>query len=190
MQPEVHEHGYWQGAERLPHLHDAGFAQALCTFLAGQTVVDFGCGLGDYVKAFRASGIDADGYDGNPQTGILTDGVGQVLDIAAPVDLNRQWDWVTCLEVMEHIPAEYEEAALDCLDRHCRKGIVLSWAVPGQGGLGHFNMQPESYVIGRMAALGYRVNMESSRLLREAATLVWFKKNTLVLEKEIGECVL
>ena len=50
------------------------------------------------------------------------------------------------LEVAEHIPLENEEAYLDNCCKLCEIGCILSWALPGQGGLGHVNEQPNEYV--------------------------------------------
>ena len=37
-----------------------------------------------------------------------------------------------------------------------RKGVVLSWAVPGQPGAGHVNCRDNSWVIKRFADLGLK----------------------------------
>ena len=39
---------------------------------------------------------------------------------------------------------------LQNIQTHARVGAVLSWAIPGQGGLHHVNEQPRSYIIHRM----------------------------------------
>jgi hypothetical protein len=49
--------------------------------------------------------------------------------------------------VAEHIPPEYESIFIENLISCNRKGIILSWAIPGQGGHGHFNEKPNDYVI-------------------------------------------
>jgi hypothetical protein len=36
---------------------------------------------------------------------------------------------------------------LDNIFRHAKEGIILSWAVPGQGGLSHINNKPIEYVL-------------------------------------------
>jgi hypothetical protein len=52
------------------------------------------------------------------------------------LDLN---DWIISLEVALHIPEKYEAVYLDNILRHATKRIILSWAVPGQGGISHIN---------------------------------------------------
>lgn len=189
----IDPHGCWLGpaAERY-HRRDGPLEQALCAFLGGpdaarhkaeNTVADFGCGMGSFVRALCAAGNDAWGFDGNPATLELTEGLGAVLDLALPQDLDRQWDWVLCLEVIEHIPAEFEAVVLDNLARHARKGIIASWATPGQAGHGHYNERPAEYAVARFAERGFRVNRAASEALRAAATLPWFRENLLVLER-------
>jgi len=45
------------------------------------------------------------------------------------------------LEVAEHIPKHLEERFTQTVHRHVKIGgyLMLSWAVEGQGGLGHVN---------------------------------------------------
>ena len=43
------------------------------------------------------------------------------------------------LEVGEHLPKEFEDIFINNLDNNNNYGIVLSWAIKGQGGYGHYN---------------------------------------------------
>lgn len=181
MATAIHEHGYWLSQDG--HYYDRSLADALVAFFRGQTVVDFGCGLGQYVNELRRSGIDASGFDGNPDTRRLTGGTCHVLDLAVPMELGRSWDWVLCLETGEHIPPEYEAPFVANLDRHNTRGIVLSWAPPGQVGQGHVNCQPLAYVCDLFTGLGYTVNDAQSLALRKASFLPWFQQNLLVLHR-------
>jgi hypothetical protein len=55
---------------------------------------------------------------------------------------------MTCpCQVGEHIPAAAMDAFLGNLLRHARRGLVLSWAVPGQGGHFHINELPNQAVV-------------------------------------------
>jgi hypothetical protein len=45
------------------------------------------------------------------------------------------------LQVLEHIPSQHEAVALSNLARAANEGMVLSWAVPGQAGHYHVNLQ-------------------------------------------------
>src|SRR5512147_1480448 len=161
--------GYFTEDTPIHHTDD-GLMAALASFLpAGAYVLDVGCGDGAYTRALRKAGIDCYGYDGNPNTPAITGGLCKIADFARPLVLGL-YDWVLCLEVGEHIPAEYESALLDNLDRHAKKGIILSWAVPGQGGREHVNERSNAYIKEQLAGLGFTNDLEAESLLRSAVT--------------------
>lgn len=176
---EIGDHGQWIGT-RPPAYFDEQLAAFLVKHLAGSTVLDLGCGVGRYVHELRAAGIAADGYDGHPNTAAITGGVCGVVDLAEPFDLGRRWDAVLCLEVVEHVPAEFEAVLLGNLNRHCRHTLVLSWAWPGQGGIGHVNERPGSYAIERLEGLGFQLDEQATIAARRAAFLSWFRSNLLI----------
>jgi SAM-dependent methyltransferase len=176
----IHQHGYWLDGADLPHRHDEGLEPALVEFCRGLSVVDFGCGLGTYVAAMRLAGIDARGYDGNPHTAELTGGSCGVLDLTERHWLGRAFDVVVCLEVLEHIPGAMESLALDNLDRHCGRWLVLSWAAPDQGGHGHVNERPADYVAEAMLGRGFEREKKHRDRLRAAAFRGWHRRNLTV----------
>jgi hypothetical protein len=96
---------------------------------------------------------------------------------------SRTFDWVLCLEVMEHIPAELESVALGNLDRFNRCGLVISWAVPGQGGQEHVNEQPNRHAVGWFSARGYAHDRDAQQLLRRAARIDWFNNSLMVFRR-------
>src|SRR5579872_4362992 len=48
---------------------------------------------------------------------------------------------------------------IDNLHRHNRRGIILSWAVPGQGGHGHCNELENERVRDKFRSLGYECDL-------------------------------
>ncbi len=171
--------GYWVGTEDYGHHFDASLAAALADLFAGCTVVDLGCGTGRYVRALAERGIACDGYDGNPMTPLFHPAC-RVVDLSGPIRLDARYDWVLSLEVGEHIPALYEDVFLDNLHRHNARGIVLSWARPGQGGHGHCNERDNDHVRRKLQALGYQSDKETERQLRAVAGIPWFQENLMV----------
>jgi len=116
-----------------------------------------------------------DSFDGSPFIEKLTAGRVRFLDLAVPQFWLPVYDWTICLEVLEHVPANYEATALDNLTRHARLGVVLSWALPGQNGFGHVNTRPGDYVVAAMEHRGFRLDDVWTNKLRDAAVFSWFK---------------
>lgn len=178
------EKGYWIGAD-VDNLHvfDSSLATGLGRFFLSEGaahVVDFGCGPGDYVARLNAMGLYCEGYDGNPNTPEMTLGKCAVVDLSEPFDLHTQFDWVLSLEVGEHLPQQCETIFIENLMRHAKKGIVLSWAVAGQPGYGHFNTQNNDYIKQRFAAYGLVNDVKAEKWLREAASVHWFPGTIMV----------
>lgn len=185
---EVADNGSWIGKEAVSdHVFDPKLAKALVKFLKEESatnVVDFGCGMGLYVKEIRNSGINARGYDGNPDTPELTQGLCKVLDLSLPFELDEKFDWVVSLEVGEHIPVEFETNFIENLVRHTEKGIVLSWALKDQGGLGHVNCRNNPYIKRKICSYGFLNDVQAEEELRKKAKLSWFKGTIMVFRKK------
>ena len=95
----------------------------------------------------------------------------------------KLYDWVMSLEVAEHIPAEFESIYIDNIVRHAKEGVVISWAVPGQGGYSHVNNKPFDYVKKLFDGLGFDHDEAASEKLKSVATLPWLQKNTNVFRR-------
>ena len=105
------------------------------------------------------------------------------LDLSLPQYGIPVYDWIISLEVAEHIPKQYESTFIDNIVRHARFGVVLSWGRPGQGGYSHVNNRPFEYVSNLFESRGFRHNEIESKMLKEAATFSYLKKNTHVYRR-------
>lgn len=204
---EVSASGAWVGAEADEHhVHDARLSEALQHFFQSEPtvgaqpgatgtagrVVDLGCGRGQYVRELREAGVAADGIDGNPATPELSKGVCECFDLVDHAQTlvmlrERQYAWAMSLEVFEHVPKEHEAALMESLVAAAARGCIISWATPGQGGLGHVNEQPPDYVLGLFAEAGYSPDWDATKELRARASLDWFRRNVMVFRKEASE---
>ena len=106
------------------------------------------------------------------------------LDLTLPQYWLPRYDWVLCLEVLEHIPAEFETIVLDNIDRAARHGVVLSWAVPGQYGFQHINTRPLVYVNLTMFNRGYKMDVSATRALQKRTLLYWLRRNVNVFIRQ------
>jgi len=102
------------------------------------------------------------------------------LDLTLPQYWLPRYDWVLSMEVLEHIPAEFETVVLDNIDRAATHGVVLSWAVPGQPGFHHVNPRSPTYVNQTMLDRGFRMDLNNSLALRQQTSFFWLKSNIMV----------
>lgn len=169
------------------HSYDKNLSIALLDFFKNEnakTLADFGCGLGDYVRHFNSKNLNTKGFDGNPNTAQLTDNLGEVLDLSIPKIFNEKFDWIMSLEVGEHLPKKFEDIFINNLHNNNKYGIVLSWAIKGQGGYGHYNEQNNDYIKEKIIKLGYTNDIKAENILREKSTLWWFKNTIMVFRKK------
>ena len=185
---KIHSHGYWQGIEvSVRHYFDSKLADSLVTFFKTEKVsslADFGCGMGDYVKTLQRNNINAVGFDGNPNTPELTNNLCGVLDLSVPKIFDEPFDWVMSFEVGEHLPQQFEDIFIQNLHKNNKYGIALSWAIKGQGGIGHFNEQNNDYIKSKICNLGYINDIESENRLRKNVSYRWFKNTIMVFRKK------
>ena len=169
------------GVERVVHLHDGSsykmpsthvdadrlILQLLRDLTNGyrQSVLDLGAGVGQYGHALVAKGLKWRGYDGAGDVEDYTDGYVKYADLTAPLSLHDRADWVMCLEVGEHVPRASELMLIRNLHAHNRCGILLSWACCVSGS-GHINRRPNSYIIDIFDRLGYALDAERTRAVR------------------------
>jgi SAM-dependent methyltransferase len=124
------------------------------------SVLDLGCANGIWLSVFAENGVaDYAGIDGpwvdSADLAIPADRF-HPHDMAVGMpDLDRRFDLAVSVEVAEHLP---ESAAGDLVDLLCQAAdaVVFSAAIPGQGGTGHINEQPQSYWARLFARNGYR----------------------------------
>lgn len=144
-------------------------------------VIDLGCGHNFYVSVLRYCGYDAWGTD-KVYLGSSYFFAGDVTIPRPQESINTDKINVISLEVGEHIPADKSQQFLNNLVSFGGGDILLSWAVPGQAGVGHINCQTNEWVIEQLANRGYIIDKEKTQSLREAVNgchCTWFL-NTLM----------
>ena len=175
--------GAWTLEESYTYFLDKGLARALAALFGRGSVLEFGAGKGCYVAALRRAGYTSlRAYDGAPGVERLTGGLVQRADLTARLSFGPS-DWVLCLEVAEHIPRAHEEAFVQNLHAHNRRGIVLSWS-NNEGGNGHVNLRTVEWVAARFGALGYDHDAAATKALRDAVKdIAWLRDTILVLRR-------
>lgn len=111
------------------------------------SVVDFGCGQGAWLRVWQSAGASVLGVDGPyvDRDHLMIDIANfYSVNLAESLELGRSFDLVQSLEVAEHLPITKAEQFVRTLTMH-GQCILFSAATPGQGGENHVNEQPLSY---------------------------------------------
>ena len=120
------------------------------------SIVDFGCGPGIWLEAFKKNGCRVQGYDGGtykPYYRIKQDEFMNV-NLTEKINFKEKYDLAITLEVAEHIEEKKSYTFLQNITR-ASDYIVFSAAIPMQLGQGHVNEQWPSYWGERFDELGY-----------------------------------
>jgi SAM-dependent methyltransferase len=105
-----------------------GIADRIVSDIAPARVLDAGCAWGLLVEALRARGVEAWGID------VSEYAIGQVAPAVAPYcrvgsiadPLDRQYDLIVCMEVVEHMPPADSERALATFAAHTQDILFSS----------------------------------------------------------------
>lgn len=148
--------------------------------VSGRTVVDFGCGRGDWLVVAQELGARAVlGLDTYAMEGAALPVPAEIVDLTQPVRLGARHDIALCLEVGEHIDGAYAETLVQSLV-DAAPIVVFSAAVPGQGGVRHVNEQPPGYWHALFRARGYACFDFRHALWENAAIEPWYRMGVLV----------
>ena len=159
-------------------------APVVAAITGARSVVDVGCGTGQWLRAFEEHGVgDLLGLD----TGSAPDDLMaidpdfcRVVDLRTPPPLGRSFDLALCLEVAEHLPPSAGPRLVEYL---CSLAPValFSAAIPGQGGNDHLNEQWPSYWASLFARHGY-VAVDALRpTFWENEGVAWFYRQNMLL---------
>jgi glycosyltransferase involved in cell wall biosynthesis len=131
-------------------------ARQILVKLAPRTVLDAGCAMGLLVEALRDRGVEAWGIDASSYA------IDQVRDDARSFcrvgsiteELDRGYDLIACIEVLEHLPAGEGERAIANFARHT-DCVLLSSTPDDYREPTHVNVQPPDYWVGLFARYGF-----------------------------------
>jgi SAM-dependent methyltransferase len=147
------------------------------------SVVDFGCGTGTWLKAFKNKGIDEvlglDGTWNDPNLLFqhINENEFQCVDLEKPIGLNKIYDLVVSLEVAEHLRESSADTFVQSLV-DAGKIILFSAATPGQRGFKHINEQWPSYWVDKFRQHGYKTyDIVREKIWNYPEVETWYKQN-------------
>src|SRR5271165_2246297 len=153
-----------------------------------RTVLDLGCGTGVWLRVLQAGGrrqvfgVDIEAID--PADLEVDADLILTADLGRKLDLHQRYDLVVCLEVAEHIGAQFADIVVDNCVRHGDL-ILFSAALPGQQGFNHINEQPPNYWVERFERHGYTAIDAIRPLIWDDPQIpVWYRQNMLLFAKD------
>jgi SAM-dependent methyltransferase len=152
------------------------------------SVLDVGCGNGSWLKAWMEEGLtDILGVDGNyvnQQELLIPVDKFVPHNLEEPLDLNRRFDIVFCLEVGEHLDEKFSTGLIQSLTRHSDT-IIFSAAIPGQGGDRHINEKEPAFWQKIFNEAGYHTYDIIRPLIWENDEIYWwYRQNMFVAAKK------
>lgn len=180
------ETGWWNEEEALEQ-HDFSYELARWigeTLPKNERLIDFGCARGQYLRYFHDVGfVNLLGLEGMVYPFNYYGDIKQQ-DLAIPFVENNIGNSI-CLEVGEHLPQEYEQIFIDNICKNTANRLILSWAVPGQGGYFHVNCKHNIWVIAEFEKRGFALNLEDTLegRARVENRVEYFRNTLLVFDK-------
>jgi SAM-dependent methyltransferase len=156
----------------------------LLSLLAVRSVIDVGCGIGAWLRAFLANGVpEVLGVDGeyvDVSQLLISPNQYMPRDLRQPLQVNRAFDLAMCLEVAEHLPKARAKGLVEDLVA-LAPCVVFSAAIPGQGGTEHINEQYLPYWIGLFRQCGYE-GLDAIRpyILGNDSVAPWYQQNMVL----------
>lgn len=157
--------------------------------ISPQSVIDIGCGRGDWLSVFRDHGVENTlGLDGDwvdrstlliPQDRFLS------RDLRIPLQLNETFDLVLSLEVAEHLPGGSADTFVDSLTA-LAPVVVFSAAIPFQEGTNHVNEQWPNYWAGLFQKNGFlAIDCIRRRIWQNDNVSWWYAQNVLIFAEQV-----
>src|SRR5512135_180055 len=152
-----------------------------------RSVIDVGCGDGTWLSVFRQFGArEILGIDREYVTGEILEVPEEEFfshDLREPLAMDRVFDLVVSLEVAEHLPGEHTETYVDSLTR-LGPAVLISAAVPYQGGTEHVNEQWPDYWVELFGRKGFVVlDPIRKRIWQHPGVEYWYSQNILLFVK-------
>jgi SAM-dependent methyltransferase len=162
----------------------AVIAPLVVDLVGPESVIDIGCGLGDWLAEFQRLGVDdVVGVDGDyvdrAELRIPAERF-RAVDLSHTLEIEGRFDLAICLEVGEHLPAARAPELVARLTA-LAPAILFSAAIPGQGGVGHINEQWPPYWRVLFEQHDYRpLDVVRPKVWDDDRIAYWYRQNILL----------
>jgi SAM-dependent methyltransferase len=185
----LYDDNYYTKRKKGKHRERAEkFSQSVDNIINPESVVDFGCGIGQHLEIFHSEGKKVRGFDIKPickEKNLVPKEKIDIRDLTQEWATNEEYQLGICLEVLEHIPPEYEDQAVENISKLVQETLLISAAPPGQGGTHHVNERPNNYWEEKFRNKGFILDKNLTNQIKESLNFDGVRKhNLLVLKKE------
>jgi len=166
-----------------------GLARFIGSKFKVKSVLEFGCGMGLYLKYLEKNFSINELYGIEPHPPFVQDQKRQLIAIditqnGIPLYLIRKFDLVYSIEVLEHIEEKYHMDIIRYLCISSKKWLIFSAAQPGQEGVGHISCKELDYWEKLIENNGFSLSKIKTKQIRDAcdAKNLNHRKNLMVFK--------
>lgn len=155
-----YDHAFFEAQQNDSVASARGVLPTIIDVVEPKSILDVGCGVGTWLRVASELGvadilgIDGDYVDRNmlhiPRESF------KAHDLTKPFDTGRRFDLAISMEVAEHLPPESAESFVASLVA-ASPVVMMSAAIPGQGGVSHVNERWQDYWVGLFEKHNYEV---------------------------------
>ena len=144
-------------------------------------VLDLGAGEGHAAAYFADKGCQVLAVDNDVDAIENSEHPIAQHDFTTGAFIGGRFDMVYMAEFVEHLPEECLPHLSEALSS--TNLVLMTYAIPGNEGVGHVNLQEEPYWVQWMANQGFNLDIEMTTAIRAKAKHVHFKNRGLVFRR-------
>jgi SAM-dependent methyltransferase len=145
---DVYTPAYFEDFKSLSQSSAEVIVPMVMDLVSPASVLDVGCGLGQWLAAFHRAGVhEILGLDGpyvEADQLQIPKSAFRVQDVTKPFGIDTKFDLAVCLEVAEHIPESNAAPLIQSLTNSAAV-VLFGAAIPHQPGKDHINCQWPDY---------------------------------------------
>ena len=173
---------WWTEARHISSVIDDQFSP--------NSVIDFGCAIGHYLKPFHEEEATIKGVEGSDKARkhlVIPENKFESHDLRDPYRPEMKYDLALCFEVAEHLPRKYADTLVKTVTSSSDT-IIFTAAQPGQGGDHHVHLRSRDYWIEMFEDVGFEYSPDETQTICQNVDvdhLDYMQENLFIFQREI-----